>query len=517
MLLKLKKHLQLLILMLTPFLMVACESDDDVEDTTSTLLGTKSYTVSLTSKFTVPQITANGNGSATLTLDLDTGSFTGSVTLDGLTDDATAVHIHQAIAGLTGAVIIPLAEVTGNPNLFNIPDATILSSTQISAIQNSEFYLNVHTTTNTSGEIRGQIVGENQEVIKTELSGDNQVPTSISTSNSGVAYITVNKSSREIRGNIKNTGLDDATAVHIHDGFAGTNGSVITALTQDTDVSVWNIESGTILDSAQLSNLLAGGMYFNVHSPANANGEIRGQVIPAGIEHERVELSGDYQVPTAVSSAGSAVAYITVNETSGAITAHVITESLTDTTAAHIHSGYAGTNGGVVLALTQDVNNFSTTSGDVLDSTALTNLFAGNLYFNIHTATNTAGDVRGQIATGDIKVTRDLLNGDQTVPMVTTSATGVGYTTVNEADGTIIANVRTTGLTATAAHVHQGTVGNTGPVAVTLTQDGTDTDFWSSTGTLDSTQLDAFKSSELYFNVHSDAHASGEIRAQINH
>jgi len=511
MLLRLKQFQKLLILILIPIFMAACESDDEDE------INSSSFSVVLSSKNTIPQVSAEGNGSATLTLNNDSGVLSGSITASGLTGAITAAHIHHAIAGSTGGIVVTLSQDSSNADQFNIPSGTTLSTSEQSALLNSEYYINVHTAANASGEVRGQIVATNQEVIRVELNGDNQIPTAVTTSNSGVAYITVNKSTREIRGNITNTGLDNATAIHIHDAFAGTNGSVVTGLTINTDVSVWDIDVNTILDSSQLSTLLAGGMYFNVHSSAFPNGEIRGQIIPEGIEHKRVKLNGDNQVPDAVSSAGSAIAYITVNKTSGGLTAHILTEGLTDTTAAHIHSGFAGSNGGLTLALTQDVDDFSTTTGDSLDSTALADLFAGKLYFNVHTDANPNGELRGQIEAGDIKVTRDVLDGSQSVPSVSTSATGIGYTTVDESNGTITANVRTSGVVATAAHIHEGATGNTGGIVLTLAQDGTDTDLWAANGSLDSTQLDAYKSSELYFNIHSDAHAPGEIRAQINH
>lgn len=386
-----KKYSNLAIILTASLLLFACDSDDTVEADLAT------FDITLSAKSTIPQVanTVTGSGSATLTVDRNSGILTGSVTVTGLTGVVTAAHIHHGIAGSSGGLVTPLD--IDNTQL-SVPAGTVLSSTQISELDNSEYYINVHTAANASGEVRGQIVGLNQEVIRVELNGDNQTPLPVATSNSGVGYITVDKLSGDIRGSVQTTGFDEIntiTAAHIHNAFAGTNGGLVTAL--DVAGSVISVPAGTTLSSDDLNTLLSGATYFNVHSDDFSNGEIRGQIVA---EH--------------------------------------------------------------------------------------------------------------------ITMTRDELDGTQSVPAVTTSATGIGYTTVNNDTGAISANVRTSDITATAAHVHQGSTGNTGGVVLGLIQDGTDTDFWSASGTLDNTQLTAFSNAELYFNIHSDAHASGEIRAQIN-
>jgi len=402
---------------------------------------------------------------------------------------------------------------------MNIPSGTVLSAAQMTDFLAANYYFNVHTSSVGSGEIRAQITPSDYQVIRSGLEGKNAVPTAVVSTNTGISYVTINTSSRLLRGNVTNTGMGDATALHIHSGFAGTNGGIVVGLTQDTgNVSFWSVPD-TTLTAEQLAQLLAGGDYFNVHTPANPTGEVRGQIIPTGIQLDRVSLSGDNEVPTAVVSAGSGVAYATVNTTSGAVVAHVILNGIADASAGHIHSGFAGTNGGVKITLEQDASDstlFASPANSVLDATLMDDFLAGKLYFNIHTTTNASGDVRGQIEAKDIKVSRSILDGSQEVPAVVTAATGTGYTTVNEADGSIVANIRTSSLTATAAHIHAAATGANGGVAVTLAQDASDTAFWSVSDTLSSAQVISFKADGLYFNVHSATNGGGEIRAQIN-
>ena len=106
------------------------------------------------------------------------------------------------------------------------------------------------------------------------------------------------------------------------------------------------------------------------------------------------------------------------------------------------------------------------------------------------------------------------LSGGQEVPPVNTTARGSGTLKVND-DGTVSGSVNTTGIQATAAHIHSGAMGKNGPVLIPLTK-GSDGN-WAvpANAKLTPDQLKMFKSGELYVNVHSAAHPDGEIRAQL--
>jgi hypothetical protein len=76
---------------------------------------------------------------------------------------------------------------------------------------------------------------------------------------------------------------------------------------------------------------------------------------------------------------------------------------------AHIHNAPFGTNGGVVHGLDNIAAAVGTTSGvfngdwrfddatNPLTDALVSELFAGRLYFNIHTDLNRGGEIRGQI------------------------------------------------------------------------------------------------------------------------
>jgi hypothetical protein len=106
------------------------------------------------------------------------------------------------------------------------------------------------------------------------------------------------------------------------------------------------------------------------------------------------------------------------------------------------------------------------------------------------------------------------LGGFAEVPAVTTSATGTGEITV-QPDRTVSGTIKISGMTATAAHIHEGAAGKNGPPIITLTK-AADGNFTVPAGAkLTDAQYASYVAGNLYVNVHSAAHPDGEIRAQL--
>jgi CHRD domain len=106
------------------------------------------------------------------------------------------------------------------------------------------------------------------------------------------------------------------------------------------------------------------------------------------------------------------------------------------------------------------------------------------------------------------------LTGDQEVPAVTTTAKGMGKISIGD-DKAVSGSVTTTGVTGTAAHIHEAAAGKNGPPIITLEKRG-DSEWTVPAGTkLTDAQYESFKAGNLYVNVHSAEHKGGEIRTQI--
>ncbi|MDZ7644329.1 MAG: CHRD domain-containing protein [Woeseiaceae bacterium] len=314
------------------------------------------------------------------------------------------------------------------------------------------------------------------------------------------------------------TGVDDATAAHLHDGYAGTNGPVAIGLTQDAmTVSRWSAVDAPV-DAAQIAAIRAGRYYANVHTPANPGGEIRAQVTPPPVEVLLTDLSGDQEVP-AVASAASGIAASTVNRETGSLVLHLNADGADDASASHIHQGFAGQNGPVLVPLEQDAGDAGhwSATGASLDAAGLDDYLAGRLYVNLHTPANPGGEIRGQIAPRNIQVVLSPMGGDQVVPPVVTTASGVIATTVNLETRGFVAYVNTVDADdATSAGIYQGGQGENGTELLPLVQTAMQPEQWSvMEEALGSDAFSAYRAGGLYGQVATPAQPDGEIRGQI--
>lgn len=99
-----------------------------------------------------PPVSSLAVGSAALVFNAATNTLTVNVVTSGITN-ATAAHVHRAPSGVNGPVVFGL---TGGPN--NWSGSGVLSAADVALLRNEGLYVNVHSSANPGGEIRGQII-----------------------------------------------------------------------------------------------------------------------------------------------------------------------------------------------------------------------------------------------------------------------------------------------------------------------------------------------------------------------
>ena len=139
------------------------------DDTTAPATG---FHATLTGAQEVPAITTTGAGTATFDLNAAGDSLSYTITITSPVSDSTRqAHIHLANAGASGNISVWLCGSTANPGPGGTPSCALGTSNgvlitgsvavpaaTVTAMRGFGAYVNVHTKTNTGGEIRGQIV-----------------------------------------------------------------------------------------------------------------------------------------------------------------------------------------------------------------------------------------------------------------------------------------------------------------------------------------------------------------------
>lgn len=109
----------------------------------------------------------------------------------------------------------------------------------------------------------------------------------------------------------------------------------------------------------------------------------------------KVTLAGSQEVPPVTTSA-SGMGSIMVGP-DGSVSGSVTTSGV-DATMAHIHEAPMGQNGPVIVPFAKTADNvWSVPAGAKLTDAQLQSLKSGNLYINVHSATNKGGEIRGQL------------------------------------------------------------------------------------------------------------------------
>jgi hypothetical protein len=195
------------------------------------------------------------------------------------------------------------------------------------------------------------------------------------------------------------SGDDELVNAHLHTGDVITSGPVVLPFEPTfTGGNATGTITGlrqSLVDSLEST---ANDIYVNVHSAQVGSGLLRGQLNTTVDMAADIALSGANEVPAVTTEAtGTALLRLTTDKKLYSKITVTGLEAADALSAAHIHPGGVGTNGGVLLGLYGDAAEFGTTKIiDVADS-IITKLKNDSLYVNVHSTNHPGGLIRGQI------------------------------------------------------------------------------------------------------------------------
>lgn len=231
-----------------------------------------------------------------------------------------------------------------------------------------------------------------------------------------------------------------------------------------------------------------------------------------------VALTGEAETP-AGDPVATGTATVRLRAGQGQLCYRLAVDNLPAAAAAHIHRASSGSAGPVVVPL-QTPSAAGTSSGCATVARPLVKAILAepaSYYVNVHTEEFPAGAVRGQ------------LTGTSTDSFGKVLALELKGTSEPNAKGTAVLRIRKDAglvcyrlhvenvtLPTTAAHIHRGAAGVSGPVVVPFTAPGANGNS-SGCATATATLIDEILGNlpGFYVNVHTQEHPAGAIRAQL--
>jgi len=214
-------------------------------------------------------------GMARISVESQTGTVSGSVTLSGLA--AKAVTINQGFAGSTGEALITLAPRAGSAGEFVVPANVTLSAEQVAAFGQGRLYVIATSAANPSGEIRGQLAPDNVRVTFSEFSASPEAA-ALGVRASGVAATTVDTGAGTLTVHVNTAGVEDATAARVLSGL----GAPLAELARNpVEMGHFSTELARI-SAADVESFEAGRLSVTVAASATPAGAIRGPISPEG-------------------------------------------------------------------------------------------------------------------------------------------------------------------------------------------------------------------------------------------
>ncbi len=415
---------------------------------------------------------------------------------------ANAAHIHFGAPCVDGGAIRFGFTSPASP----IHETWAISPSNVAALLAGNLYVNIHSPSFPSGEIRGQIV---QAPIKFVYTLDEAQALAAAGTNSlasGVSVCELNSTSTSL--NVKVThDVPSTIDGHVHFGVPGVEGPIRFGFANPQSP----VNENWSLDTLNLKDLMQGELYINIHSTAFPSGEIRGQ-----LKRQDVNIAMKMNGALANGGAGtgsSAVGFSVATLSADLKTLTMHTEhNVTSPIDAHVHFGAPNVEGPIRHGFASSASP----SNEVMNLTAtdVTDLLDGNLYINIHSTGFPSGEIRGQLVLEQPQTYVLGLDESQAAACAGTGSAATGSCTATLKAG---GREMTIDLTHNVSspidgHVHRGAICVSGPIVFGFSSPASPIrEVWY----LGVPDIIDMLQEELYVNVHSVAFPVEEIRGQI--
>jgi hypothetical protein len=273
--------------------------------TADSIVPASAFTATLTSAQEVPPTVSIATGTGVVIADPATRNFKATITTSGIA--GTAAHIHLGVPGVSGAIVFPMTEIAAGSGVW-VTQGT-MADTQFNTLVAGNYYFNVHSAAFQNGEIRGQILAQlaalpgtgasttgtgttgfvtgaatagttsaaNFTTFVNVLTGTQEVPSTSSTA-TAISIAILDRATKTLTATITAMGIN-GIAAHAHDAAAAGNAPIVFVLGETLAGSgIWVAK--LLATDTQISALLAGNYFFDIHTAAFPNGEIRGQIVP---------------------------------------------------------------------------------------------------------------------------------------------------------------------------------------------------------------------------------------------
>lgn len=440
---------------------------------------------------------ANGIGFFTLSDDLSSLSYV----LTSTVLSPISADVHRGASGTTGPVANGGAAILASAPFVQATGVISVSVPDVVELFAGRLYVEIQSTGTPSGEIRGQLQGM-YEFVAT-LDGPNTVPASGS-GGTGSGVVSLSPDLKTLHFDVLHSLPGGVLRASVNRGPIGVAGQAVATIPAPA--------TGPITGTASIApenamDLFNGNFNLTVETTAFPAGELRAQLFPART-YQSI-LAGNLEVPPRITPITGTASFL-LDRRADSIH-YVYSHGVSDVSGAHIHPGFPGTSGPILIDMSA-AGALSSTGSFSATSSLLSLFDAGALYFNVHsTALGGSGLIRGQI--NGVTVFRGTLDGTQETPPNGSAAKGRGMLILNEGRMDSSYVFTSTVPIGTAAHIHIGSTNVAGDILYPLAGPP----FSVSSGRLAIRQEDvpALLATGTYMNIHTTAFSGGEIRGQL--